>query len=292
MTIQPTHTQTSVDSVLEKTIKDIGIPPRPVIIDRIVAEMRKEEPDFHYLGHLIEADVSLSASLIKMANSPYFGFHARARSIHEALTMLGLNVTSRAIAGLSLRRAFPPSPRLERFWHASAEIAALAGWLARTVEIPKLRVDETYTYGLFRDCGIPVLLRRFPEYHLTLDRANNEAELSFPEIELQEFPVDHAMIGCLLAQDWWLPHEICLAIRSHHDRQALDLHDSGLPLVSRYMIAAGQTAEYIIQRVTRQSHTCEWGKLGESCMRLLDINEAQVEDFCTQAVEVLKTVER
>lgn len=291
MTMDSSNPQMSVDSVLERTLKDIGIPPRPLIIDRIVQEMNRAEPNFNHLGQLIGADVSLAASLIKMANSPYFGLHNRARSVNDALLMLGLNVTSRAIAGLSLRNAFPPSAKLERFWNSSAQIAALSGWLARIINKPRLRADETYTYGLFRDCGIPVLLRRFPTYELTLARANDEATLPFTQVELKDFPTDHAMVGCLLAQNWWLPEEVCLAIRHHHDRQVIDLLESGLPLVSRYMIAAAQTAEYILQHVTGLSHTSEWPKLGASCLRLLDLTEGELPALYVQAAEILKTVE-
>jgi HD-like signal output (HDOD) protein len=291
MTTDPTNQPPSVDSVLERTLKDIGIPPRPVILDRIEEEMRRADPRFNHLGQLIGADVSLAASLIKMANSPYFGLHSRARSVNDALLMLGLNVTSRAIAGLSLRKAFPANSQFERFWNASAQIAALSGWLARIVDKPRLRADETYTYGLFRDCGIPVMLRRFPSYDRTLARANDEAERSFTQVELQDFPTDHAMIGCLLAQNWWLPEEICLAIRHHHDRQTIDLFESGLPSVSRYMIATSQTAEYLLQQLTGRSHTCEWPKLGASCLRLLDLTENDLLAFHKEAAAVLETVE-
>jgi HD-like signal output (HDOD) protein len=140
----------SLDSILEQTLKDIGIPPRPEILERIAAETVKDAPNFRHIGHLIEADVSLAASLIKTANSPFFGFRGRAHSTHEALTMLGLDVASRAIAGISLRKAFPADMRLERFWHSSAQIAALSGGLVQVVAKGKLRADDAHTFGLFR----------------------------------------------------------------------------------------------------------------------------------------------
>ncbi|HPU80913.1 HDOD domain-containing protein [Accumulibacter sp.] len=48
----------------------------------------------------------------------------------------------------------------------------------------------------------------------------------------QDFWTDHAMVGCLLAQNWWLPEESCPAIRHHHDRSPIDFFDSGLPASS------------------------------------------------------------
>jgi HD-like signal output (HDOD) protein len=240
---------------------------------------------------LITADVSLAASLIKMANSPYFGLQGRARSVNDAVLMLGLKVTSRAIAGLSLRRAFPASPQLERFWSASAQTAALSGWLVSALEIPGLHADEAYTFGLFRDCGIPVLQRRFSNYEQTLVRANDELEQPFTHVEIEQYSTDHATIGCLLAQNWWLPEEICLAIRHHHDMQVINAIETSLPATSLQMIAVSQTSEYLLQLITGLSHTCEWTKLGASCLRLLNITQVELPGLCKKAVEVLETVE-
>lgn len=281
----------SVDGVLEQSIKGIDIPPRPLIIDRVRAAMNEEVPNFKRVGELISADVSLAAGLIKTANSPYFGYQSRARSINEALLMLGLDVTCRAIAAISLRQAFPNSAHYERFWDASAKIAVLSGWLARRLKRPRLRADDAYTYGLFRDCGIVILLRRFPEYKMTLHRANNEAVLSFTALEQRELPTDHAVIGCLLAQSWWLPDEICQAIRHHHELASIATADSAVPLASRYLIAIGQTAEHLLQQVSGASHTAEWPKLGAACLRLLDLKDENLPELYEEATVLLRTLD-
>ena len=281
----------SVDGVLEQSIKGIDIPPRPLIIDRVRAAMNEEVPNFKRVGELISADVSLAAGLIKTANSPYFGYQSRARSINEALLMLGLDVTCRAIAAISLRQAFPNSAHYERFWDASAKIAVLAGWLARRLKRPRLRADDAYTYGLFRDCGIVILLRRFPDYKMTLHRANNEAVLSFTALEQRELPTDHAVIGCLLAQSWWLPDEICQAIRHHHELASIATADSAVPLASRYLFAIGQTAEHLLQQVSGASHTAEWPKLGAACLRLLDLKDENLPELYEEATVLLRTLD-
>ena len=83
-------------------------------------------PNLKRVGQLIGVDVSLAAGLIKTANSPCYGLRNRAHSVHDALLMLGLDVTSRAVAAISLRQGFPSNGRLKRFWDASAQIAALS----------------------------------------------------------------------------------------------------------------------------------------------------------------------
>ena len=285
------QTQSSVDTLMESTLKDIGIPPRPAILERISSEMLRDEPDYKRLANIISADVSLSAGLIKTANSPFFGYRIRARTINEALMLLGLDVASRAIAGIILRKVFPSSLHLERFWDASARIARVSGWLTRHVGNHKLRPDDAYTFGLFRDCGIPVLMMRFPEYRGILARANSEEKLGFTAIEEAQLPTNHAMVGSLLAQSWWLPEEICLAIRHHHDSKVIATPAITPPLTSRYRIAISQFAEHLVQRQTRLSDTREWPKLGEACLKLLDIAEDDVEDILAEAAPVIAAEE-
>ena len=281
----------SLDSLMEGSLRDIGIPPRPAILERISSEMLREEPDYKRLATIIGADVALSAGLIKTANSPFFGYRIRARTINEALMLLGLDVASRALAGIILRRVFPNSLHLERFWDASARIARVSGWLARRVGNHKLRPDDAYTFGLFRDCGIPVLMMRFPEYKGILARANSEEELGFTAIEEVQLPTNHAIVGCMLAHSWWLPEEIYLAIRYHHDPKVIATPSITPPLTSRYRIAISQFAENLVQRHTGLSHTHEWPKLGEACLKLLDIAEDDIEDILAEAVPVIAAEE-
>ncbi|MDO9012713.1 MAG: HDOD domain-containing protein [Gallionella sp.] len=278
----------SVEAQLESSLQKIGIPPRPVILDKINAEMHKDEPDFNQLARIIAADVALSASLINITNSPYFGFRGRVNSPREALMMLGLNVASKAIAGIVMRKAFPKSPQLERFWDASARIARLSGWLAQRVTKSTLRADDAYTFGLFRDCGIPILLSRHPGYFDILTEANHEASRSFTTVEETTLPTNHAVVGYMLAQSWWLPDETILSIRHHHDVAILDTPSIPPTLHSRYLIAVSQLAEYLLQQHSGLSFTQEWGKLGPACLRLLNLTEDDVQELLTEATPIIE----
>lgn len=283
--------KTAVDNLIERSILDIGIPPCPIILERFMTEARQDEPDFKRLASVIGTDVGLSAGLIKTANSPYFGMRQRVRSVNEAIVILGLKTASRAVAGLVLSKAFPNVANLERFWDASARIALLSGWLAQHLNISGLQADDAYTFGLFRDCGIPVLLGHFPRYENVLVAANGDVTRSFTEVEAAELPTNHAMVGCLLAQNWWLPEEICLAIRNHHDVLALESIDSKLPLLSRRLIAIAQLAEYIVQQQIGLSMTQEWTKLGAACLRILDMDETDLETLYIEAAPIAASAE-
>lgn len=277
----------AVDKTLEESVRDIGIPPRPVILDRIAAEMRKEEPDLRHLASLLSADVSLAAGLLKTANSSFFGLQTRARTVVQALVMLGLDVASRAVAGLILRKIFLATPAMERFWDASSRIARTSGWLVQRLGARDgVRADDAYTFGLFRDCGLPILMRRFPDYLVILKAANSEGERPFTAVEEGRYPTNHAMVGCLMAQNWWLPDETCQAIRHHHDAIALLSGNGAMPAASVRMVALVQLAEYLVQEVTRQGQTREWEKLGGICQRQLGLEAPDIAELLREAPAV------
>lgn len=277
----------AVDKLFERSITEIDIPPCPIILNRFMVEVGKNELNFNRLSSIIETDVAISAGLIKTANSPYFGMRQRVRSVQEAIAILGLKASSRALAGIVLRNAFLGMPNLERFWDSSARIARLSGWLAKHYAIPGLLAEDAYTFGLFRDCGIPVLIKRFPHYNKVLAAANHDAELSFVEVEETELPTNHAMVGCMLAQSWWLPEEIFLAIRNHHDLEALKTAHSDTPMLSRKLIATAQLAEHIVQHQLGLSLTQEWEKLGDSCLKLMGIDKEQLEALYAEVAHIV-----
>jgi HD-like signal output (HDOD) protein len=278
-----------VAGLLESALNDNGIPSRPAILDRVHVEMEKADPDLNLLARIIGADVALAGGLISIANSPYFGFHGRVRSVNEALMILGLDVSCRAIAGLILRKLFPMTLALERFWSASAGIARLSGWIAQHPDIGiKIHANDAYTFGLFRDAGIAVLLSRFPYYQDVLNQANEEKTLSFTEVEEIQCPTNHAVIGALLAQSWWLPEEITTGIRLHHEFSILKKNDSTvLPLATRGLIAIAQLGEHIFQHHTGLSKTQEWSKSSEVCLEVLDFDKSLLEKLYEESVPVL-----
>ena len=291
MEIEIANEHPSIIDTFERTIKDIGIPPRPVILEHFQDEMCKDRPSLMHLGKIIAADVSLSAGLMKISNSAYFSLRSKVHSVYDALTMLGVDEASRAIASACLRASFPLTPKLERYWNASAQIAALSGWLAMNNHKTKLRADVAYTFGLFRDIGIAILILRHPRYVETLANANLETKWSFTDVEQNDFHTDHARVGYVLAMNWNLPEEICLGIRSHHELLAMDQAESGVPLASQYLIATSQTAEHILQCLTGQSCTSEWQKLGPACLRILGLSEDELPALCAAGADILEAVE-
>ena len=270
-------------------LRDIGIPPRPSILNDIDQEFRKDTPDFLRLARIISTDVALAAGLIKTTNSPFFGIGKKVATVHEALLLLGLKMVVKTISGLALQQTFKHVPQMERFWCASAATARVAGQLTRELGVQyQVRPEDAYTFALFRDCGIPVLMIPFPEYRTVLVHANSEQQRMFTEIEDGELGLNHATVGAGLAHDWHLPEELCEAILYHHDLSRLsgELADALPPKTSR-LIAIAQLAEHLIQTSTGLTQNAEWEKLGACCLRLLELEESDIPRLTEACAEVI-----
>lgn len=278
MTDTSSNTQQAkeLDKLLRVELSTVKIPPRPAVLSNIEKEMRSKTPNFGVLEQFISVDVGISASLLKVANSAYFGYQGHVRSVKEALQVLGLNTVATAIAALSLRKVFGHVQNLERYWDSSARIAQLSGWLTTQLQFPQrpIKPEEAFTFGLFRDCGIPVLMSMYADYYDILKAANNEEDRPFTAVEGDVLGLDHALIGATLAREWQLPIEFQAAIELHHDADAIrGLTPHIAPDSSRYFIAVAQLSEYLFQRLSGMNKTREWNKLGEVCLEVLGIRE-------------------
>jgi HD-like signal output (HDOD) protein len=279
-----------IDPQLERSLLGIEIPPCPEILLRIMTEMHKQEPDYHRLADLISADVALAAGLIKTTNSPFFARSQRARSVHDALTILGLRNASHTIAGIILRNIFPNTPNMVRFWDTSARTARLSAWLAYKLDIPGFHADDAYTFGLFHDCGIPILLVRFPQYKEVLGQANRNTQTEFTAIEESLVQTNHAIVGSALTRSWWLPEDMSLSIRHHHDLSVL-APNSNLPKIHRQYIATTQLAEHFSQQQLGLDFTEEWPKFRTASLETLQIDEEDLEFLYNEARQVVSATE-
>jgi HD-like signal output (HDOD) protein len=270
---------------LEKTLDKLEIPPRPQVLDRIILEMREDDPDFRKLSALISADVSLAASLIKTVNSPFFGLQRKSSSVHDALMLMGLELAARIIAGILLRHAFPRRPELEPFWDQSLKVAILSHWLARQLgSRDGVRADAAYTFGLFRDAGMAVMTLKFNDYRQTAHAASQESESAFTDVEQAKHHLNHAVIGAKLAETWQLPEDMHRAILFHHAIAKWPEDLEMLSVQSARFVALSQLAEKILQDHNAMAMNMEWPKLGAASLSILGLDEPQMAEIESEAI--------
>lgn len=260
-------------------LRQIGIPPRPSILVEIEREYQKEETDFLRLADLIGSDVGISAGLIKVANSSFFALPKTVRSVRETLLVLGMHQIVEIVTTLALDKIFANSPTMERFWDGSSRTARVSAWLANRFRNRwAIRPEDAYTFGLFRDCGIPLILVPFPEYKSVLAQANGTTDGCFTDVEDRLLDVNHAVIGAEMSQTWRLPDEFTLAVRHHHQLSwAMESNTLQIPRVSWMLIAIAQLAEYLIQAKTGRSTSHEWDKAATTVVQILNLSASDLE---------------
>jgi HD-like signal output (HDOD) protein len=275
---------------VESTLEGMDIPPRPRILDLLLQEVQKSEPDFRTLAMLISEDVSLSASLIKTVNSPFFGLQRKIASVHNALVVLGLEVAARMIAGILLRHVFPKRPDLEEWWDASIKVALMSQWVASQLEPAEgVQPPDAYTFGLFRDCGMAIMLMKKRDYRQILAQARDENSLDFTEVEQARYGVHHAVVGSKLAYDWRLPDDMAWAILSHHTIAGSPLpQPDELTAAGLRMIALSQLADHLLQKNNRLLADREWDKLGGTCLEALAIDAEGLESLRAEAARFIE----
>ena len=253
---------TLLDAEATRIAASVGIPSKPQILTKLALETSRLEPDFRRIADLIASDVGMSAAIVKTANSSLYGLRTRVNSVQQAVNFLGLRTITHLVTGLALRAAFsgPNQPTLERFWDVSARVALATAHFAR--RLPGMDRDEAYTYGLFQDCGIAVLLGRFPNYKQILALANAAADQKFTDIETEHLGVDHALIGYLLARSWGLSDNVYEAIRMHHEFAVLDPDSHELGRESTNLIGAALLGERAYQLFAGKARGVEWQKAG------------------------------
>ena len=230
---------------LDRIAREVGIPPCPAILGRFSAEMQQPEPDMRRLAELIGADIALSAALLKLVNSPFYGLRTKATNVHQALSIIGLRAGANLVTGLILRQAFPSGGNalMQRFWDKSSGIAAAALVAAR--KISGIDLDEAHTYALFRDCGMPVMISKFNDYANIIDRLEHVPGAQVTALEQTAYQYSHARVGYALARGWLLPEPFCRAILYHHDFDKVATGRREVEPANRKLIAFGLLMEQL-----------------------------------------------
>lgn len=271
-----------------RLLKGIDIPPCPQVLAALLDEVRRPAPNPSRVAALISQDVALAAGVMKIANSALFTPAREVNTVAEALSFLGLGAVFRTVVGELLRTALASGDRarLERFWDSAAHAAAVCAQLATA--LPGTTRDAAYGFGLFRDCGIPVLLRRFDDYQDTLQLANADPRHSFTFVEEARHATHHAAIGCLMARNWGLADAVSQAILCHHDYSVLE-NGAGLPRESLVLIAISVVAEQVVALHLRQQHDVEWEKGRYLAADFLGLSQAGLRDLVDDLIYQLDT---
>jgi HD-like signal output (HDOD) protein len=271
-----------LDGEYERATSSVGIPSSPELLLQLGTEAHKDSPDLQRVVRLVTRDVGLSAALIKLVNSPFYGLKHKVGTVKQAVSLLGLLKLSRTVAGLVLKNTLSSenAAAMQQFWEASSLVAEAAARIAAATS--SVSPDQAYTFGLFRDCGIALLMRKFPAYSDTLGVAGRDSTRDSTAEEQQAFGTDHATVGALLARAWRLPEALYLAIRFHHDYPTLSETPRQLPPRSLELVALGVLADRAVQGKRGRNASAEWQQGGAAALDFLGLTQQEGEELFEQ----------
>ena len=271
---------------LERSAQAVGIPSCPAVLLDLSAETKKEDPDLRKVEALVSKDMGLLATLLKTVNSPYYGLRSKVGTVRQAIQVIGISMLARTVTGIVLKKALSGNqPGMEAFWDASAKAAMVASFIAK--QLPGMNKEEAYTFGLFQNCGIPILMQRFPDYRKTLAQAEGDAERKHTEVEEAAHGTDHATMGYLLTKSWNLPEDISQAIRYHHEYALVADAKAQLSTQSRNLMAMGLAADHALNMHAGSNVSVEWSKGGPYALAHLGLVKAEFDEIVSDLTVML-----
>ncbi|HMM38796.1 MAG TPA: HDOD domain-containing protein [Desulfovibrio sp.] len=201
------------------------LPFSPVLLQKLFMQTGEGAlASMHDIAETIAKDQGLTAKLLAMANSAFYGLQAQVTTVQRAATVLGLReirniVLAIGIRALGRKRPMPKEFDLDAYWRHQFRVACLSRDLARALNRQEgggLDPDQLFTAGLLHDLGKLIVAMFRPEVAvemLTLARTRHIPE-SLAENDY--WGVDHGVVGALVLGSWDLPAEIVEPVNWHH----------------------------------------------------------------------------
>lgn len=273
----------------QKVIKSFQIPIKPQVLLEIQQELAKAEPSPSSFAEVIARDVGLSATVLKTINSPIFGLNRTVTDIKQSVMMLGYKNVSNLVSFFELKKAFDNKSSIshEDYWEKAMDTANVMTILIESLGLKSnCPLEDAYAFGLFMDCGIPLMAMKYADYRNVLIEADNNSEIVFTTIEENHYHVNHANIGYFVASSWNLPRNLCQLILRHHEIDFLEASDVSHEQKDLYALA--KLASNILSQHYQLKDDVEWNLIKESVLGHIGLSQMDYGDLEEDTKEVFK----
>ena len=213
--------QTNPNSLKIKKIteKIIGLPTLPTVISKLIKVVDNPKTSVSSLSNLISTDQALTARILKMANSAYYGFSREIYTVNMAIVVMGFNAVKEMGLSLSVFDAFKDLSNIKhfdaaQFWQHSIGSGVAAKMLANRY-VKKL-AGEAFVAGLLHDIGKVVVSQYMHKEFAEIMTRVADNTISLEDAELDVLGTNHSEIGGWLTDRWRLPVVISECIKHHH----------------------------------------------------------------------------
>lgn len=196
------------------------LPSQPTLYAEIRREAESKTASLKTISTIISKDMGMTAKIMQLVNSAYFGLRGTVSTAEQAVNLLGLDTVQALVLTVHIfsQCAAPHGSRfnMSHLWEASTKTGALARAIAKAEHAPALTTDQAYTGGLLHDVGVLVLVANALKRYEALLETADEKGIPLWEVEYQEWGATHAEIGAYLLGLWGLGDPIVEAVAFHH----------------------------------------------------------------------------
>jgi HD-like signal output (HDOD) protein len=198
-----------------------SLPPLPTTVTEVMAVTANPESSANDLMQAILKDQTMCSTILKVANSAFFGIPRGVSTIERAVVVLGYGEIRNIVIGKALFSSFPKLNKENKntvnlFWEHAFTCGLAAKIMGDHLRLPP---SELFIAGLIHDIGKLVMLMAFPNDYPVLQELSNPCNLDNSAEERAKYSITHDKVGLLLAERWLLPKQLCMAIGFHHSPQ-------------------------------------------------------------------------
>ena len=249
------------------------------VIVEIEAVLNNPTSTLADLGEVIEKDPALTARLLRLGNSSFFGFPNRLETVSEAVSLIGIQQVQDLILASSVVEVFEGISaevvNMESFWKHSLACGIAARCLAIARHTPK--AEKFFVAGLLHDLGRLVLYSRAPDKAMEVFQFYQSGRMLLREAEAKVLDFDHAQLGDAMMRAWQYPPNLVHAVAYHHNPMSAGVYqlESSLIHLADYLVHAmdmGNSGEKFVPPLNAKA----WERAGlnsdiiESVMRSVD----------------------
>ena len=198
------------------------LPTLPTLYVELTRAIESATSDARQIAAIISRDMAVSAKILQLVNSSFFGLGRRVSSIEQTVSLLGVNRIRGLVLTESIVRQFKPPSNLKQFstgafWEHAALVAEVARCISRAEGQQGDRPDQAFTAGLLHDIGKLIFASQHTKVYAEILEESAETGEPVCQIEMRRLNVTHAEVGAYLLGLWALPSRITEAIALHHE---------------------------------------------------------------------------
>ena len=279
----------TADALINKSLELVSPPTTYSQLNELIHDDNASSDD---ISHVINTDPAVTTRILKIVNSPYYGFPSQISTISRAITIIWTSELTQLVLANSVINAFKGIPedliKMEDFWRHSIACAMTASNIAKKCKMPA--AEQFFIAGLLQNIGSLILYQTVPELYKEAITSSLFGNETLYEAEHRLLGIDHTQVGEALAKEWRLPAALTEIIRHHHSQAQSEIFpiETAIVHLSDVMVTAAGTFGHAGDRHVPRLNPQAWAELKLDEQQLPDIMQ-QVTNKIDDLTSVLTT---